>query len=296
MDGDSSRVVVYKSGDKIEGYKVLDELGRGAASIIYLVQDPKSKQIYALKHVQKNTDKDQRFVDQAELEYKTSQSLDHPAFRKIPKMQKQGSFLSSKGIILLMELVDGVAADKAPPKTFADAVDVFQQVAEGLAHMHDKGFVHADMKPNNVVICEGNKVKVIDLGQSCKIGTVKERIQGTPDYIAPEQVHRRPITPQTDVYNLGATMYWMLTRQKVPTALATEDSLMGSLDDSMMEKPKPVIELNPRVDGKLSDLIMECVEVDADDRPGSMHDVADRLNLILGILRAKADKKAAKPG
>ena len=98
----------------------------------------------------------------------------------------------------------------------------------------------------NYYRAKGKWKKVIDLGQSCPIGTVKPRIQGTPDYIAPEQVHRRPITPLTDVYNFGATMYWVLTRQHVPTALAKGDSLMGSLDDNLIAKPARTIEQDRR--------------------------------------------------
>jgi serine/threonine protein kinase len=60
-------------------------------------------------------------------------------------------------------------------------------------------------------------VKVIDLGQACAIGTAKSRIQGTPDYIAPEQVKCAAVTPQTDIYNLGATLYWALTGTHIPT-------------------------------------------------------------------------------
>jgi eukaryotic-like serine/threonine-protein kinase len=137
----------------------------------------------------------------------------------------------------------------------------------------------------------GGKAKIIDLGQSCRIGTIKERIQGTPDYIAPEQVHRRPITPRTDVYNLGATMYWTFTRRHIPTALAKDDSLVGSLDDHLIEKPIPAMELNPKIHTRLNELIMQCVEVNPEKRPGTMGVVADRLNLILGILRARGNGK-----
>ncbi|MBX3315447.1 MAG: serine/threonine protein kinase [Phycisphaeraceae bacterium] len=278
-----------KRGDSVEGYKILSEIGRGAASIIYVVQDVKSKQVWALKHVDRGDAKDARFLDQAESEYRIAQELNHPAIRKITRMFKKGTLLTTKELYLVMELVDGVSLDKAPPKNFEQAVDIFQQVADAMHHMHKRGYVHADMKPNNIVVADGGVVKIIDLGQGCKIGTVKPRIQGTPDYIAPEQVHRRPITPKTDIYNLGATMYWVFTRQHIPTALAKGDSLVNSLDDSLIQKPKPVVELNPRVHPKLSELIMSCVEVDADNRPESMALVADRLSLILGILRAKAE-------
>jgi eukaryotic-like serine/threonine-protein kinase len=282
-------VVEKKVGDMVEGYRILREVGRGAASMVYLVQDPKSKQIWAMKHVVKETPKDQRFLDQAEAEYKIASELDHPGIRKIVRLIKKGSLLNTRELYLVMEFVDGESEDQHPPRTFEHAVDVFYQVADALRHMHGKGYVHADMKPNNIMVV-GGVAKIIDLGQSCKSGLVKERIQGTPDYIAPEQVHRRPITPKTDVYNLGATMYWTFTRRHIPTALAKDDSLVGSLDDHLIQKPTPAIELNRKIHPKLNDLIMHCVEVNPDKRPDNMAIVADRLNLILGILRARSSE------
>ena len=287
-------VAVWKKGDTVEGYRVISEIGRGAASVIYLVQDPKSKQIWALKHVVKNNPKEQRFLDQTETEYKIASQLDHESIRKIPRIIKKGSLLKTNELYLVMELVDGVSLHEEQPDDLATLVDVFHQTASALAQMHSRGFVHADMKPHNVIVgtdFDGNLTsKVIDLGQSCKIGTVKERIQGTPDYIAPEQVHRRAITPQTDVYNFGATMYWCLTKKHIPTAMGTKsDSLMNSLDDALIEDATPAIELNPEIHPKLNALIMECVRVPVDQRPKSMHDIAGQLDLIYGILKAQAE-------
>lgn len=278
----------FKTGDLVEGYKILGELGRGAASIIYLAQDAKTQQVWALKHVEKLGPKDGRFLEQAESEYQVARKVNHVNVRKIDKLiKKTKGLLSLKELYLVMELVDGVSLDRSPPKTFEQAVHVFRQVADAMAAMHNCGYIHADMKPNNVVVTSDGTAKIIDLGQSCAAGTVKERIQGTPDYIAPEQVHRRPITAKTDIYNLGATMYWVLTRKHIPTALAKEGSLVGSLDDHLMEKPTPTIQINPRIPPKLNELIMQCVEIDAAARPSDMRFVADRLNLIEGILAAK---------
>lgn len=284
-----------KPGDVVEGFRIMSELGRGAASIIYLAQDPKSKQVKALKHVVKDGPKDQRFLDQAEQEYLIASKIDCKSVRKIEKViRKKESLLGGVSELwLVMEHVDGTSCERTPPESFEDALYIFEQVAIGLKAMHDKGFVHADMKPNNVIVDDKLVTKIIDLGQSCKTGTVKQRIQGTPDYIAPEQVHLRAITPKTDVYNLGAAMYWILTRHFVPTALSKGDSLLGSVDPSLLAKPKPPIELNARIPEQLNAVIMNCVEVDPDERP-EMVLVIDRLNFIRS--RLLADRELRKSG
>jgi serine/threonine protein kinase len=286
-------VRVLKTGELVEGYRVLSEIGRGAASIVYLVQDPKTKQIWALKHVGRGDAKDNRFLEQAEHEYTVARLFDHPALRKAHDLIKirEGFLSSPHELIVVFELVDGTSVDREPPRTFEQAADIFEQVARGLHHMHEKGYVHADMKPNNIIVDASGVAKIIDLGQSCKVDTVKKRIQGTPDYIAPEQVHRRPITAKTDIYNLGATMYWALTRRFVPTALGKEDSLLGTIDESVMPKPTPCKELNTRIPEYLSDLIMQCVEIEPALRPDSMSHVADRLNLVKARLLAEAESR-----
>lgn len=276
-----------KPGEVVEGYRILAEIGRGAASIIYLVQDPRTKQVWALKHVKKESDKDQRFLDQAEEEYRIASRIKSGAIRKVERLlRKREGLLSTSELFLVMEHIDGSSIEREPPVTMTDAVNIFEQVARGLADMHREGFVHADMKPNNVIVDSGLIAKIIDLGQSCKIGTIKQRIQGTPDYIAPEQVHRKSITPKTDVYNLGATMYWVLTRQFVPTALTGKtDSLVQGLDEALIPKAKPVKELSPGCPDLLAKLVMECIVTDPDKRP-HMESVCERLNLIRGQLAA----------
>jgi len=263
-----------KPGSTLAGYTVMAEIGRGAASVIYLVQHPKTKHVWALKRVEKNDPKDQRFIDQALSEAAIAQKIRHPGIRHIERVIKaRKRFITLKEVYLLMEYVDGISVEAHPPGTFEEALEIFKQSASAIDAMHKAGYVHADMKPNNIVVCENGEVKIIDLGQACPIGTVKERIQGTPEYIAPEQVHRRQITPRTDIYNFGATMYWVLTHKHIPTAIPKGDSLVSSLEDSRIERPAPPAEVNQRIPLALSDLIMECIEVAPADRPESMQDV-----------------------
>lgn len=273
---------------EIAGFRVLAKVGEGAASLLYAVQDPKSKQVWALKHVIKNTDKDSRFLEQVEVEYQVGVKLDHPNVRKVHKIIRHRRRFKVEAISLLMELVDAQSLEHRLPKNFNDAVRIFHQVALGLAHMHSRGYVHADMKPSNVLIPEAGPVKIIDLGQGCPIGTVKKRIQGTPGYMAPEQAHRETITPQTDIYNFGATMYWVLVRDVIPTALPPKDEknslYSGALDSEQLSPPVPLTEKNPKIHPLLSRQIMDCVLVEPKDRPESMEFVANRLELIADLL------------
>ena len=263
-------------------------LGTGAASELYAVHDPKTRQIWALKHVVKKTDRDQRFLEQVEVEYDVASHLEHPSIRHVHKIIRHRKRFKTFAVSLVMELVDAVSLDNKIPSNTLDAISVFAHVAEALAHMHGRGYVHADIKPSNILVSDTTDVKVIDLGQACKIGTVKERIQGTPGYMAPEQAHREPIVPQTDIYNLGATMYWVLTGEVIPTSLPPKDSTSsiysGAVESERIELPPPPHVKNPDVHELLSKQIMDCIQVEPTDRPESMQVVLNRLQLLGNLL------------
>ena len=282
---------------KIGQYTVLAKLGEGAASMLYAVQNPKDKQVSALKYVEKTDEKSQRFLDQVEKEYAIGSKLDHESIRKIRKLIRHRKMLKVTAVSMIMELVDATTLDQQLPRNHSQAVYVFLQIAKGLAHMHGRGYVHADMKPNNVLVDEHGLVKIIDLGQACAIGTKKKRIQGTPGYMAPEQAHRKEITPKTDIYNLGAMMYWVLVGDVIPTAMPpknTTDSLVeGAVDTDKVELPIPPHERNPRIHSLLSKQIMDCIQPIAENRPESMTVVANRLELIQDVLNEPADAAAA---
>jgi len=273
---------------KIGIYNILAKVGEGAASMLYAVQDPKTKQVSALKHVEKTDEKSQRFLDQVEQEYAIGSKLDHESIRKIIKLIRHRKMFKVTAVSMIMELLDAMTLDQQLPKNHGQAVEIFSQVARGLAHMHERGYVHADIKPNNVLVCENNRIKIIDLGQACAIGTVKKRIQGTPGYMAPEQAHRGEITPQTDIYNLGAMMYWVLVGEVIPTAMPPSSKQEGLLTSAVetkdIEIPSAPHSRNPRIHPLLSKQIMDCIQPHKKDRPESMEYVANRLELVLDVI------------
>jgi serine/threonine-protein kinase len=271
---------------KLFGYDVIDFLGQGAGSAIYVVSDPRTHQLYARKHVVRKSDKHARFVDQLVNEFEVSRHLAHANLRKSIDMRATKTWLGKiTEAALVMELFDGVPIDVQPPTTVARAVDAFIQSAQGLEALHHAGYVHCDLKPNNILLGPDGAAKVIDFGQACKAGTVKERIQGTPDYIAPEQVRREAVTFRTDVFNFGATMYWTLTGKKIPTLFTLKKDDNSFLLDDKFATPA---DLNPQVPETLSNLVMECIRTNPLKRPETMHDVTRRLELIKHTMDRKA--------
>ncbi len=265
------------------GYKVVDKVGDGAASAVYAVMDPKTRQVMALKHVLRRAEKDQRFIDQIEQEYKVGSKLEHVNIRAITKFLKNQKFMFGPvtDVALIMELVDAATLDLMPRPSAANIARFVAQCARGLGHMHERGFVHADMKPSNMMVTEDGTVKIIDLGQACALGSVKKRIQGTPGYIAPEQAHRQEITAVTDVYNFGATMYWVLLREEIPCALPSRNGKVGgALDPSQIRLPKAPHEQEPQIPAELSKLVMECIQVRPEARIQTMDEIAQRLDQI----------------
>jgi serine/threonine-protein kinase len=267
------------------GYEVIDYIGEGAASLLYAVSHPETAQIYALKHVKPKSDRDQRFIEQLENEYNVGQHVRHAGLRRSIEMKASRTlFRKVTEAALVLEMFDGQPLDSLPLRSTVGVVDIFIQVAEALDALHGIGYVHCDLKPNNILVNAQGAVKVIDLGQACSIGTAKSRIQGTPDYMAPEQVKLAAVTPQTDIYNLGATLYWALTGTHIPTLYTLKRTENSFLVDGQLAAPK---DLNPLVPEQLSNLVMECVRTNPAKRPQGMRDIILRLEIVRHVLRKK---------
>jgi serine/threonine-protein kinase len=262
----------------VGGFNILERIGTGARSTIYSATDLENNVNIALKRVVFERPEDSRIFEQVETEYKVAKRIDHPYVRKCYKLKKIRSMFKVKEMLLSMELFDGKNLEDSPTLSLGDVLLVFRLVATGLNAMHQKGFVHCDIKPNNILLSKTGSIKIIDLGQSCKIGTVKPRIQGTPDYIAPEQVRRNPLGPKTDIFNLGATMYWALTGKNVPTLIPKKGEFGLPIKNDPLRAPH---EIKKRIPAGVSKLVMDCVKDDPAERPPNMMMVISRLDLII---------------
>ena len=271
--------------DELFGYKVVDFLGEGARSKLYAVKDRDSGNTYALKHVifdESRGDKDDRFLKQVENEYNTLRHVSHLAIRKAIALKRERPLVQVTEVGLVLEMIDTATLEEEPPQLLRDYVRTFAEVAEGLAHIHEKGFAHADMKTGNIMMPGEwgvlGTAKIIDLGQSCAIGTIKLRTQGSPGYMAPEQAAKHAITERTDVYNFGATMYRALVRDHAETVLVPGTSKPRSVD-TVPGTVHPV-ERVAGLNRELSDLVMECLALEVERRPRSMEKIAQKLRAL----------------
>ena len=268
----------------IGGYTIKKRIGAGARTTIYLASDDSSGNEVALKRVIFEKPEDSRIFEQVETEYKIAKKINHPYIRKCFKLKTVRSMFRIREMLLAMEYFDGQSLEEGPALSLLDVMLVFRMVATGLNTMHQAGLVHCDIKPNNILLSKAGSIKIIDLGQSCKIGTTKRRIQGTPDYIAPEQVRRKPLGPKTDIFNLGATMYWALTGKTVPTLIPKKDPF----GLPVQEKVRAPNEIHSRIPAGISKLVMDCVEEDPAKRPTDMMIVISRLDIMIhSILSGK---------
>lgn len=278
-----------KRGLDIDGYTIIKHIGNGARTKIYLAQEEATKKTVAIKHAMLEFPEDSRIFEQIKTEYKVARQFDHPYLRKCYKLIKKRKMMKVDELMLSMEMFDGQSLEDSPSLSLGDILLVFRMVATALNAMHECGYVHCDIKPNNILINKEGTIKIIDFGQSCKIGTIKPRIQGTPDYIAPEQVRREHLGHRTDMFNLGATMYWALTGKNVPTLIPQQTNI--TMLNDQPEKVVPPHKIYRKIPKQLSLIVMDCIQEKPSDRPANMAEIIARLDVMIRkIFKNKCEK------
>ncbi len=266
------------SPERIGKFEVLADLGAGAGSHVFHIRRADDGRMYALKVVQVGG-KCRKYLEQVRQEFRVGQMLDHPNLIKVHACETEKDWLvRPKRAKLLLEYARGQTMDRFPPPGLIALVRVFAQVADALAHMHERGVCHADLKPENLIIGPKDRVKVIDYGLAWIKGEPKNRVQGTPEYMAPETMLQKRIDEQTDVFNFGATMYRLVTFRPLPV------SLPGLILDerSYRQTLVPVSRMKPDAPSELCDLIHWCIEYRAASRPERMSEVRDILKALDG--------------
>ena len=277
---------------QIGKFQVVGPLGSGAHSKILHVRRSADGKNYALKVVPIDGADDNKYLEQAQHEFRVAQLLDHPNLIKVYALEivKDWMFRVRKAQ-LLIEYVNGKTLDVCPRIPTPMMVQVFERVADGMVHAHRRGVCHADLKPSNIMLSRAGDVKIIDFGLARVKGETRDRVQGTPEYIAPEQAKHKMVNERTDIYNFGATMYRMLTFRLPPCVVSQEDGGLP-LDARMWQKLlKPVEEYNAQAPKPLCDLVHRCLSYEAVKRPERMSEVQGSLDHLVEALVKKPEDR-----
>jgi len=272
----------------IPNYRVIQKLGTGAQSRIFRARNMRNGKDYTVKIVKVVKPEDAGFIELLRAEYTIGTAVDHPVIRKVYELRMMRHRLRVRGAILFMEYVDGVSmGDKEFQYSLPDVLRFFGMAAEGLQAMHLGGYVHADLKPTNILVTPDGQVKLIDLGQSARIHEAKTRVQGTIDYMAPEQVQRGILDERTDVFGLGGALHKALTGKAIPTDM---NQTIGMHSQSLVGRR--IEEIRDSVIHELptcvSRLINDCCQSDPDDRLPDMGAVIRRIELARTILAKRS--------
>lgn len=273
-------------------YRVVSTLGQGANSTIYCVQNIESGELRAAKHVKINDENERKFIDQLRSEQAAGQAMDHPTIRKVYDLRYIRKPIKLRAAVLLMEYVEGTPMSSSSFRPTIEALlRHFRRIAEGLHTMHHCGLVHADLKPGNLLVTPQDEVKLIDFGQSSAMLEAKERIQGTIDYMAPEQARRSVLDQRTDVFGLGATLYRVLTGRAIVTEMNKTVGLHAPtrIGKRLNDLKRPISVDLPTCVIRLID---DCCRDEPVDRLGDMRAVMNRIDLTQTILEHRAARAA----
>jgi serine/threonine protein kinase len=200
-------------------YRLLDHLGTGGMSSVFLAEHPLMRRRVAIKVLPKNRVNDSSYLARFHREARAVASLDHPNIVRAFDVDNDGDVH-----YLVMEYIEGhdlkSVVDRDGPLPYRTAADYMRQAADGLAHAHEAGLIHRDVKPANLLIDAKQVVKLLDMGLARTSDEIDasltkdhdERMLGTVDYLAPEQaLDSHLVDPRADIYSLGCTLYFALT-------------------------------------------------------------------------------------
>jgi serine/threonine protein kinase len=280
---------------KIGRYKILGELGRGAMGIVYRAQDPALDRVVALKTIILADDAEGREEYQKRffLEAKAAGKLTHPSIVTTYDFGEQGGVP-----YLAMELLEGTDLRtrlKEGALAPIEAVYVARQVAEGLGFAHERGIVHRDVKPGNIMLLERGRAKIMDFGlarmRAADHKTVTGMVLGTPKYMSPEQVAGSPVDQRSDLFSLGIVLYEMLTGGRL---FGAED-MTQIMHNVTYQEHEPPTRLKPELPAMLDFVVARALKKDPASRYQDAAEFAADLSTCLTELRARGAPAASEP-
>ena len=285
------------AAQRIGRYEVLAELGRGAMGVVYKAKDTQIGRIVAIKMILTASVPPQYLADYKKRFFREAQAagvISHPGIVTIYDIAET----ESGSPYLVMEFVEGNTlenllapkreGEKAEGMAAEQALDIMIQVCEALDCAHMRGVIHRDIKPANLLVTVDGKAKLADFGIAKLEGaqlTQAGNFVGTPAFMSPEQFNAGNIDQRSDIFALGAVLYWMLTGE-VPFPGKTITSIIFKV---MNSEPTPVHELNKSLPDTIHSVVSCCLAKKPEGRYTTALEMAADLKTILagGQVRGK---------
>ena len=266
---DSNRPIA----DRVIGkYLATDIAGRGGHSIVYKGVHSSLNMPVVIKMMRHDFAVDPDFLSSFWNEAKTIASLNHENIVKVYDIEEM-----FRTVFIIMEYVEGESLKslidrlkKIPPRV---AVDFLVQICSGLDYAHQQGIIHRDINSSNIMVQRNDRLKILDFGLACPIGTEDDSFLGTVFYMAPEQIEGEILDQRTDIYALGITAFEMLTGKRP----FPEDDIGALMDMHVNEDIPDPAELVPDLPEVLRRFIMKACHRDPNHRYQNVGQALDGL-------------------
>ena len=271
-------------GDMTVGnYQLKNCVASGSTTQIWECNEVGSPMQLAMKLMLEDARKDSAEKAVLKHEFKVGESLEHPSFLRFHELE-----VNRDHAFFVMDFFRSPSLKAHITSNLPAIQSCFPKLSESLAmaiqYMHDNGWLHRDIKPDNILVNKAGEVRVIDFSLSAKVkgklglmlSGKSKAIQGTRTYIAPETILRKPATEQTDQYSLGVSLFEVLTGQP-PFAGDTPTDL---LKKHLGEDPVAPSIMNPNVTKELDQIILRMLKKNPKERFESLQEVAQALGKI----------------
>ena len=253
----------------ISHYKVLEKLGEGGMGVVYRAEDTRLKRTVALKFLPPELTNDpeakQRFIHEAQA----ASALQHNNICTIHDIDETDSPEGAVRLFIVMDCYEGEPLKEKiarGPMKLEEADEIAAQVASGLSKAHERGIVHRDIKPGNIIITTDGVAKIFDFGLAKLAGrtliTKTGKTLGTIAYMSPEQARGETVDHRTDIWSLGVMLYEMVTGQ-LPFRSEYEEAVVYSI---LNEAPQALTALRSGVPMELERIVMKALQKDRKDR------------------------------
>ena len=277
-------------------YRLISPLGAGGMGEVWRAEDTRLLRQVAVKILPESLAADPEWKERFFREARTIAQLNHPNIATIYSIEEHGPT-----VFIAMELVEGQplsALIATGPMIPGDAIRVATHVSDALSEAHQKGIVHRDIKPDNILVSP-RFVKVLDFGIAKHVGgtantanlTQGGMVVGTPHYMAPEQALGRNVDHRSDIFSLGVVLYEMLSGQKPFTGTAVTEILLAIV----MTEPRDIAIAAAGISRDLAAIVRKCMQKQPDARFQSSEELRKSLASALKAERGTSARQSQVP-